>query len=47
MTLAVGERRWVPLGEAGSMALTGLTRKVLTRANLLAEVRRGTPLGSR
>jgi hypothetical protein len=31
-----GERRWVPLMQAGSLALTGLTRKVLTRAHLLA-----------
>ena len=30
-----GERRWVPLPEAAGMALTGLTRKVLTRARLL------------
>jgi hypothetical protein len=30
-----GERRWVPLGEAAGMALTGLARKVLTRAHLL------------
>jgi A/G-specific adenine glycosylase len=30
-----GERRWVPLGEAAGMALTGLTRKVLKRARLL------------
>jgi len=30
-----GERRWVPLGAAAGMALTGLTRKVLTRAHLL------------
>jgi A/G-specific adenine glycosylase len=36
MTVAGGERRWVPLGEAGGMALTGLARKVLTRAHLLA-----------
>jgi A/G-specific adenine glycosylase len=35
MTIAGGERRWVPLGEAGGMALTGLARKVLTRAHLL------------
>jgi A/G-specific adenine glycosylase len=35
MTVAGGERRWVPLGEAGAMALTGLARKVLTRARLL------------
>jgi A/G-specific adenine glycosylase len=30
-----GERRWVPLGEAATMALTGLARKVLSRAHLL------------
>jgi A/G-specific adenine glycosylase len=30
-----GERRWVPLGEAAGMALTGLARKVLARARLL------------
>jgi A/G-specific adenine glycosylase len=30
-----GERRWVPLSAAAGMALTGLTRKVLTRAHLL------------
>jgi A/G-specific adenine glycosylase len=36
MTVAGGARRWVPLGEAGGMALTGLTRKVLTRLHLLA-----------
>jgi len=35
MTATVGERRWVPLREAAGMALTGLTRKVLTRAHLL------------
>jgi A/G-specific adenine glycosylase len=35
MTVAGGERRWVPLGEAGGMPLTGLTRKVLARAHLL------------
>jgi hypothetical protein len=35
MTVAGGERRWVPLTEAAGMALTGLTRKVLTRARLL------------
>jgi A/G-specific adenine glycosylase len=29
------ERRWVALSEAGGMALTGLARKVLTRAHLL------------
>jgi A/G-specific adenine glycosylase len=36
-TVAGGERRWVSLREAGTMALTGLARKVLRRAHLLAE----------
>ncbi len=36
MTVPGGERRWVLLGEAAAMALTGLARKVLTRAQLLA-----------
>ena len=35
LTMAGGMRRWVPLGEAGAMALTGLTRKVLLRTGLL------------
>ena len=35
MTIPGGERRWVPLGVAAGMALTGLTRKVLARAHLL------------
>jgi A/G-specific adenine glycosylase len=35
MTVAAGERRWVALSDAAHMALTGLTRKVLTRARLL------------
>ena len=35
LTLAAGLRRWIPLGEAAGMALTGLTRKVLTRLRLL------------
>ena len=35
MTVPGGERRWVPLGEAAAMALTGLARKVLSRAHLL------------
>jgi A/G-specific adenine glycosylase len=35
LTVAGGERRWVPLNEAAGLALTGLTRKVLTRAHLL------------
>jgi A/G-specific adenine glycosylase len=30
-----GNRRWVPLGEAAGMALTGMARKVLTRTRLL------------
>ena len=36
MTIDGGVRRWVPLGQAANMALTGLTRKVLTRAHLLS-----------
>jgi A/G-specific adenine glycosylase len=36
LTTAGGLRSWVPLGKAGGMALTGLTRKVLKRARLLA-----------
>ncbi len=36
LTLKAGKRRWVPLAELPSMALTGLTRKVLVRAQLLA-----------
>jgi A/G-specific adenine glycosylase len=36
MTVAGGERRWIPLGEAAGMALTGLARKVLNRLHLLA-----------
>jgi A/G-specific adenine glycosylase len=36
LTVPGGERRWVPLSDAGGMALTGLARKVLTRAHLLA-----------
>ncbi len=35
-TIDGGDRRWVPLREAGGMALTGLTRKVLTRLRMLA-----------
>ena len=36
MTVLGGDRRWVRLSEAGDMALTGLTRKVLKRAHLLS-----------
>jgi A/G-specific adenine glycosylase len=36
ITVAGGERRWVPLSQAAGMALTGLALKVLTRAHLLA-----------
>ena len=35
ITVPGGKRRWVPLVEAAGMALTGLTRKVLSRARLL------------
>jgi A/G-specific adenine glycosylase len=38
LTVPGGERRWVPLHEAATMALTGLTRKVLSRAHLLTVV---------
>jgi A/G-specific adenine glycosylase len=38
LTVAGGQRRWVALGEAAGMALTGLARKVLTRAHLLPTV---------
>ena len=31
LTVPAGERRWVPLHDAGAMALTGLARKVLKR----------------
>lgn len=40
LTVAGGERRWVPLHEAAEMALTGLARKVLGRAQLLPSVER-------
>jgi A/G-specific adenine glycosylase len=36
LTVLGGARRWVPLREAEGMALTGLARKVLARAHLLA-----------
>jgi A/G-specific adenine glycosylase len=36
LTVAGGERRWVPLNDAAGMALTGLARKVLTRLHLLS-----------
>jgi A/G-specific adenine glycosylase len=36
LTVDGGARRWVPLAEARAMALTGLARKVLMRAGLLA-----------
>lgn len=35
LTVIGGERRWVSLGLAAGMALTGLARKVLARAHLL------------
>jgi A/G-specific adenine glycosylase len=38
LTVAGGERRWIPLNEAGGMALTGLTRKVLTRLHLITAI---------
>ncbi len=49
MSATGGERRWVPLRDAAGMALTGLTRKVLTRARLLpsAPLDAITPLSGR
>jgi len=38
LTVAGGKRRWVPIADAAGMALTGLTRKVLTRARLLPSI---------
>jgi hypothetical protein len=35
LTAAGGRRQWVSLADAAGMALTGLTRKVLSRARLL------------
>jgi hypothetical protein len=35
LTILDGRRCWVPLINAAGMALTGLTRKVLSRAHLL------------
>jgi A/G-specific adenine glycosylase len=46
-TLAGGARRWVPLEHVGDMALTGLARKVLTRARLLAPIKRGVSVTGR
>ena len=40
ITIASGERRWVPVNEVAAMALTGLARKVLTRARLLVALPR-------
>jgi A/G-specific adenine glycosylase len=36
LTVVGGARRWVPAREAAGMALTGLARKVLTRAQLIS-----------
>jgi A/G-specific adenine glycosylase len=36
LTVPGGARLWVPLADAGQMALTGLARKVLSRARLLS-----------
>jgi len=38
LTVSDGARRWVPLLEAGTIALSGLTRKVLHRAHLLPKL---------
>jgi len=36
LTVPGGTRLWVPLPQLGQMALTGLARKVLSRARLLS-----------
>ncbi len=43
LTRKSGRRRWVPLGELPQVALTGLARKVLSRAGLMP-ARAGGPL---
>jgi A/G-specific adenine glycosylase len=40
LTVIGGTRRWVPVSEAADMALTGLARKVLTRAQLISAATR-------
>jgi A/G-specific adenine glycosylase len=47
LTVHGGERRWVPVEEAGQMALTGLARKVLARARLLDPAASPAPLADR
>jgi A/G-specific adenine glycosylase len=42
LATAGGLRRWVPLGEVSGMALTGLTRKVLTRTRLIGSAAAGS-----
>jgi hypothetical protein len=37
LTVAHGERHWVPLRVAGGMALTGLARKVLKRVMAIGD----------
>lgn len=39
LILPGGEREWIPLAKAAEMALTGLTRKILSRAHLLPMAR--------
>ena len=41
MTAPGTKRRWVLLEDVGAMALTGLARKVLSRAQLLPNAQRG------
>ena len=47
MTVVGGERLWVPLNKAADMALTGLARKVLTRAHLLTGTSRDAMMPDR
>lgn len=39
LTIAAGDREWIRLVRAGNMALTGLARKILSRAHLLPAAR--------
>ncbi len=43
LTVAGGQRRWVPLNDTTAMALTGLARKVLVRLHLLPDAPLAAP----
>jgi A/G-specific adenine glycosylase len=46
LTVPGGKRLWVSFSLAGRMALTGLTRKVLSRARLIASASKVAPSGT-